>query len=47
MDRQFVTKRLLLLPGNSERDNDSFLEMLRKDGDFRNFSGVEMTEKTS
>lgn len=37
MDRQFVTKRLLLLPGNSERDNDSFLEILRKDGDFRIF----------
>lgn len=38
MDRQFVTKRLLLLPGNNKRDNDTFLEMLRRDGDFRNFS---------
>lgn len=45
MDRQFLTKRLLLLPGNNGRDNDTLLEMLRKDRDFRNFSGVEPTEK--
>lgn len=45
MDRQFMTERLLLLPGNNKRDNDTFLEMLRKDGDFRTFSGVEPTEK--
>lgn len=45
MDRQFMTERLLLLPGNNKRDNDIFLEMLRKDGDFRAFSGVDPTEK--
>lgn len=45
MDRQFTTERLLLLPGNNERDNDSFIEMLRQDGDFEIFTGAEPTEK--
>lgn len=45
MEGQFMTEHLLLLPGNNQRDNDPFLEMLRKDGDFRIYSGVAPTEK--
>lgn len=39
------TERLILLPGNNERDNDAFLKMLREDGDFRIFCGVDFSEE--
>lgn len=45
MRKELVTERLLLLPGNNERDNAPFLKMLREDGDFRMFCGVEPEEK--
>lgn len=41
----FRTRRLILLPANNERDSDKFLTMLRDDGDFREFSGLDPTEK--
>lgn len=39
------TKRLMLLPGSNIRDAEPFLKMLREDGDFREFCGVEFSEK--
>ncbi|MCM1048530.1 MAG: GNAT family N-acetyltransferase [Clostridiales bacterium] len=45
MNKELKTKRLLLLPGDNERDNAPFLKMLRMDGDFRLFSGVDPMEK--
>lgn len=39
------TERLLLVPGNNARDNVSFIHMLRNDGDFREFCGIEFNEK--
>lgn len=45
-DREMLrTEHLMLFPGENARDNVPFLEMLRRDGDFRLFSGVEPTEK--
>lgn len=45
MEKRLMTERLVLLPGNDKRDNIPFLEMLRGDGDFRIFCGVEPSEK--
>lgn len=45
MNKELRTERLLLVPANNARDDAPFLDMLGKDGDFRLFSGVEMTEK--
>ncbi|MBB2182800.1 GNAT family N-acetyltransferase [Lachnospiraceae bacterium MD1] len=39
-----VTERLILLPGLNTRDSKPFLKMLREDGDFRMFCGVDPTE---
>ena len=39
------TKRLLLIPGNNARDDVPFTHMLRKDGSFREFCGLEFREK--
>lgn len=38
------TQRLLLLPGRNERDSAAFLTMLKEDGDFQMFCGVEYSE---
>ena len=38
------TERLVLLPGENARDNTAFLQMLRADGDFRLFCGVDFSE---
>lgn len=38
------TDNLYLVPGRN-RDNEPFLRMLRDDGDFRNFCGIEFSEK--
>ena len=38
------TKNLILLPNKNARDNIPFLNMLRDDGDFRIFCGVEYSE---
>lgn len=42
---EFETDRLILRPGNNQRDNDVFMKMLRQEGDFRVFAGVDLTEK--
>lgn len=39
------TKRLILLPGVNERDAPPFLKMLEKDGNFREFCGVDLSER--
>ena len=39
------TKRLMLLPGNNARDNSSFLQMLKEDGDFYLFCGVTYSDE--
>lgn len=39
-------KRLKLLPGVNKRDSKPFLKMLREDGNFQEFCGVEFSEKT-
>ena len=39
------TQRLLLIPGNNVRDDVPFIEMLRTDGNFRDFCGIEFEEK--
>ncbi len=39
------TERLVLLPGENERDNASFLRMLKTDSDFQMFCGMEYSEK--
>lgn len=39
------TERLLLIPGSNARDNVPFIQMLRNDGDFRDFCGIEFSEK--
>ncbi|MBD5452333.1 MAG: GNAT family N-acetyltransferase [Lachnospiraceae bacterium] len=44
-DREMlITEHLMLCPSDNARDNVPFLKMLRGDGDFRIFSGVEPTE---
>lgn len=45
MGREIETKRLKLLPGSNKRDSKPFLKMLREDGNFREFCGVEFSEK--
>ncbi len=39
------TEHLLLIPGSNARDNESFIRMLRNDGDFRDFCGIEFSER--
>lgn len=39
------TARLMLLPGQDTRDNIAFLQMLKNDGDFRQFCGVDYSEQ--
>ena len=43
--REIETKRLKLLPGVNKRDSKPFLKMLREDGNFQEFCGVEFSEK--
>ena len=45
MNKKIETERLLLIPGCNARDNVSFIHMLRNDGDFRDFCGIEFSEK--
>lgn len=45
MNTEIETKRLKLLPGSNERDSKPFLKMLREDGDFQVFCGIEFSEK--
>lgn len=42
----YTTERLLLRRGDNSRDNDPFLHMLKADGDFRAFSGAELTDRS-
>lgn len=35
------TEHLMLIPGNNARDNAPFIHMLKDDGDFRTFCGIE------
>ena len=39
------TKRLVLVPANNARDDEPFINMLRNDGNFRDFCGIEFSEK--
>ena len=39
------TPRLMLLPGENSRDNIAFLQMLKDDGDFRLFCGVNYSDQ--
>lgn len=39
------TERLMLIPGSNIRDNEPFIHMLRNDGNFRDFCGIEFSEK--
>lgn len=39
------TDRLWLVPGINGRDNEPFLNMPAKEGDFRSFCGVDYSEK--
>ena len=39
------TKNLLLKPGNNATDNKPFIEMLRNDGNFKDFCGLPFSEK--
>lgn len=43
--KKIETERLLLVPGSNARDDAHFIQMLRNDGDFRNFCGFEFSEK--
>lgn len=43
---KITTQQLMLLPANDERDNAQFLDMLRNDGDFKLFCGMELSEKS-
>ena len=40
------TKRWVLLLGVNERDAPKFLKMLEKDGNFREFCGADLSEKS-
>lgn len=42
----YTTERLLLRRGDNSRDNRPFLHMLKADGDFRAFSGAELTDRS-
>lgn len=35
---------ILLIPGSNARDDAHFIHMLRNDGDFRDFCGIEVFE---
>lgn len=39
------TDRLFLLPGQNDRDSAPFLHMLREDGNFKEFCGLDFLEK--
>lgn len=39
------TSRLYLIPGKNSRDDEAFIKMLRQDGNFREFTGLEFKEK--
>lgn len=39
------TERLVLFPGSDTRDSERFIQMLRNDGNFRDFCGVDFSEK--
>lgn len=39
------TERLVLVPGSNARDSEHFIHMLRNDGNFRDFCGLEFSEK--
>ncbi len=43
--KKIETERLLLVPGSNARDDAPFIHMLRTDGDFRDFCGIEFSEK--
>lgn len=43
--KKIETERLLLIPGSNARDDAHFIHMLRNDGDFRDFCGIEFSEK--
>ena len=43
--KKIETERLLLIPGSNARDDERFIRMLRNDGDFRDFCGIEFSEK--
>ncbi len=43
--KKIETERLLLIPGSNARDDVPFIHMLRDDGNFRDFCGVEFSEK--
>ena len=38
------TERLLLVPESNNRDGEAFIHMLRNDGDFHDFCGLEFSE---
>ena len=42
--KKIETERLLLIPGSNVRDDAPFIHMLRNDGDFRDFCGIEVFE---
>lgn len=44
MRETITTDRLVLYPGNDARDGESFLAMLKEDGDFQLFCGVPYSE---
>ena len=39
------TERLPLIPGSNARDDEPFIKMLRSDGNFCDFCGIEFSEK--
>ena len=39
------TEHLFLIPGSNARNDVPFIFMLRNDGDFRGFCGIEFREK--
>lgn len=43
--KKIETEHLLLIPGSNVRDDAPFIHMLRNDGDFRDFCGIEFSEK--
>lgn len=43
--KKIETEPLLLIPDSNARDDVPFIHMLRNDGDFRDFCGIEFSEK--
>ena len=43
--KDIVTDNLILKPSRNDRDNISFLRMLKEDGDFRRFCGVDYSDE--